>query len=805
MKRFLTALIWILLPMAALASNSTTMGSFAPYTPGTAALYTTIGVVFSYTNDDNQNNSAVIEYKKSSDSTYLSAYAPFNDRRTTILSANDNLANYQQFRVMIVGLASNTSYDVRITVTDPDGITGSNPVSTTVTTITATPPTGGTNYYVNSSTGNDGNAGTSSGAAWLTTSHALANTVAGDIINCNGSFAALTFNVSGNSGAYRKMQPESGQTCTINAGTNDIVFTGNFIWIDHLTMGASTTGSLFSVGSQNHIYISSNTAADFSTSGTWDTGAVVMNGAHDIYIINNTFTRTSTTIADSSSPGTNGIGMNGDDYNIVISGNAISGTVWDSIGNFTNSSLTSAHNHEYTNNTNTNYWDDGTELDGAGINVAYGGNTNVTNVAPQSKNPPANDNGATGLSDAGIIVGPGYIYRNYLVPALSDVVKGGHNAVGQVNYFHNTIYAQASSGGHSPLNQSGGTPESQNHVFRNNIFLSVNQNIMQHEGSRTGNSYDYDLAFCTSGCTYIFSWNDTTNYTNWTGVGGFVVSTGMESHSVNSNPSLDGSYHIASSSPAYQAGVAIANFNGTNSAWPYSGSAPDIGAFVVPSSCTPSKVVYTAQPSNAEVGSTLTVSVSVEDSGGNVCTPDTSTVTLSSHSGSTAATLQSSSSLSKAASAGVATWTDLFVSPTTGTISIDAADGALTGATSSSITISCTPSKVVFTSQPGNTTIGSSLGTVTVAVQDSSSITCSADTSSVTIANKAATCTGMTLGGTAMGNAAAGVFTTSNLTENAAGACTLHATDGALTAADSSAFTISATASGSSRGRMRRP
>ncbi len=105
---------------------------------------------------------------------------------------------------------------------------------------------------------------------------------------------------------------------------------------------------------------------------------------------------------------------------------------------------------------------------------------------------------------------------------------------------------------------------------------------------------------------------------------------------------------------------------------------------------------------------------------------------------------------------------------------------------------SCTPSKVVFTAQPGNALIGAALGTVRVEVQDSGSTTCTSDTSTITIANKGGTCTGMTLGGTASGSAVAGVLTTTNLTESAAGSCTLTATDGALTSADSSAFTITA-------------
>ncbi len=129
---------------------------------------------------------------------------------------------------------------------------------------------------------------------------------------------------------------------------------------------------------------------------------------------------------------------------------------------------------------------------------------------------------------------------------------------------------------------------------------------------------------------------------------------------------------------------------------------------------------------------------------------------------------------------------------TAGSGSIDAAASGLTGATSDSITISsCTPAKLAFTSQPSNALISAVLGTVSVSVEDSGNNVCTSATDTIAIANKGGTCTGMTLGGTTSGAATSGVFTTSNLTENAAGACTLSATASGLTGADSSAITIS--------------
>lgn len=114
---------------------------------------------------------------------------------------------------------------------------------------------------------------------------------------------------------------------------------------------------------------------------------------------------------------------------------------------------------------------------------------------------------------------------------------------------------------------------------------------------------------------------------------------------------------------------------------------------------------------------------------------------------------------------------------------------------------SCTADHLAFTAQPSNANVGAVLGTVTVQSQDSGNSPCD-NGGTITIANKGGTCTGMTLGGTASGTMSSAAFTTTNLTENAAGSCTLSATSSGLTGADSSAFTISAVVTASS-GRMR--
>ncbi len=97
---------------------------------------------------------------------------------------------------------------------------------------------------------------------------------------------------------------------------------------------------------------------------------------------------------------------------------------------------------------------------------------------------------------------------------------------------------------------------------------------------------------------------------------------------------------------------------------------------------------------------------------------------------------------------------------------------------------------LAFTSQPSSAVVGASVGIITVEVQDAGNHACAGDTSTITLSKHSGDCTGMTLNGTVSG---ANTFTTTSLNMTVAtGSCSLDATDGALTGATSSSFTISA-------------
>jgi hypothetical protein len=202
-----------------------------------------------------------------------------------------------------------------------------------------------------------------------------------------------------------------------------------------------------------------------------------------------------------------------------------------------------------------------------------------------------------------------------------------------------------------------------------------------------------------------------------------------------------------------------------------------------------SKLAFTQRPSNGESGVALAppVTVAVEDQFGNTFTGDSSsTVTLTLNGGTFAG---GGNTATSPVSNGVATFSNLAVSAP-GAYTLSASDGTLTGATSSSFAVQ-TPTQLVFTQQPAGGTVGVALSPpVAVTVEDANGSTVSGDSSTVTLTLNGGTFAGG--GNTATAGAVNGVATFGGLVINSAGTYTLTASDGSLTGATSSSFTISA-------------
>lgn len=69
--------------------------------------------------------------------------------------------------------------------------------------------------------------------------------------------------------------------------------------------------------------------------------------------------------------------------------------------------------------------------------------------------------------------------------------------------------------------------------------------------------------------------------TTYANLAAFQAGASKEANGLFGVPQFLSNYRLSSSSPAVNAGVVISNFNDAASAWPYTASAPDIGAFEI--------------------------------------------------------------------------------------------------------------------------------------------------------------------------------------------------------------------------------
>ena len=105
--------------------NGTTVGS-----PTVVRLTRLITIQAPYTGDDNASNSAVFQYKKTGDAVWLNTFPMYIDRASKI------------WHGVAYGLDPNTSYDLRLTLSDADGVAGSPWTGTVSTKADGTRPLG---------------------------------------------------------------------------------------------------------------------------------------------------------------------------------------------------------------------------------------------------------------------------------------------------------------------------------------------------------------------------------------------------------------------------------------------------------------------------------------------------------------------------------------------------------------------------------------------------------------------------------------------------------------------------------------
>ncbi|MBL4848653.1 MAG: hypothetical protein JKY65_24285, partial [Planctomycetes bacterium] len=219
------------------------------------------------------------------------------------------------------------------------------------------------------------------------------------------------------------------------------------------------------------------------------------------------------------------------------------------------------------------------------------------------------------------------------------------------------------------------------------------------------------------------------------------------------------------------------------------------------SASTARQLAFLAPPLAATEGGVINsptgVTVQVFDSAGTLVTTATNPVTIQLGANPGSGTL--GGTLTVSAINGVATFLNLTVDQAAGALlySMTASSPGLTGATSAGFTVSPGAARQLgFLAPPLATVEGAAINTpggVTVQIQDSNGAVVLGSTNLVTIQLGSNPGSG-TLGGTLSANAVNGVATFANLTIDEANALpyTLTATSGALTAANSANFVVSA-------------
>jgi CubicO group peptidase (beta-lactamase class C family) len=215
----------------------------------------------------------------------------------------------------------------------------------------------------------------------------------------------------------------------------------------------------------------------------------------------------------------------------------------------------------------------------------------------------------------------------------------------------------------------------------------------------------------------------------------------------------------------------------------------------------PTRLAFTVQPGNVQVGSALTpaVVVSATDAAGNVATSFSGTITIAIGNNPGGSTLGGTRSI--AAQNGMARFTNLTLDRAGTGYTLSASASGLTSVTSRGFDVTASgpgpATRLAFTVQPSNATAGSVLTpSVKVTALDASGAVATSFSGTITVA-LGANPGGSTLGGTKTRAAQSGVATFGNLTLDQAGSgYTLNATGTNLTAATSSPFDITAPPSG---------
>lgn len=581
----------MMLESLAFAQNVTTIGTLT-LTP----TFDNIGVKLTYTGDANSSNSATLQFRPTGGGAWRNAHtasvsttAHWPDRRSTSNGVS-NTANQNQFRASIVGLTAGATYDIQLTLTDADGITGTNPVTGSVTMLdpaTMVVQSGTTKYLdTNAAGGGDG----SSGTPYNTWSAAQTGTSCGDTLNIkatSGASAGVTFSKSCTSTTWYKIVCADQSVAAFSEGastTPNLSITGDYLKIENcrFAAGSDTIIDLSSTPSniwldQLYIVDAVNAHAGLCSGSVPYDAAIRVNQATNFTLTNSQlYAPTLAAGGGCSGDGSDGHGRavffgssSGGGGRHIIKGNTFGAGFTDTIGNSPESSANILDNSDVLNNTFAGCFDDCIQMEGSAINLRIGWNTITA----------TNANNWSCFAMTTSYFGPIYAYRNYCLfnPSSGGTAVLKYGGTENSFWLHNTFRSNK-SGGYNIYYDTDSLGTEFYITAINNIF-QTNQSATISRMDATGTTFNYNLHWRVSGTPYIEDWNNT--ITDYNSLALFCSGVSQECNGIQQDPLLDGSLHIGTDSPAYDAGTTIANFNDANSTCVALNGAPDIGAYEV--------------------------------------------------------------------------------------------------------------------------------------------------------------------------------------------------------------------------------
>jgi hypothetical protein len=548
-----------------------------------ASTYRSVSVYANFAGDSDGDNKATLQYRKAGDATWRTGMDMTPDRRATVFGANSSYPNpfKNQWRASVLMAEPNTDYEVRVTFTDVDGMTGPDAVTATIRTRDENPPSTGRTLYV-APDGADSNAGTEA-APFRTLQKAADAVAAGDTVLVRaGTYAPVSIKRSGTATNFISFKSH-GDARPVVTGPNGTLVTigGSYVRFGGFELVGATWGVRVITPAQ-HVIVEGNIVRGQKFPGG-DVGGVpieIGDSFSEQNPVANVTVRNNDLRADTlPEPQSEVILVKAASGGHVIAGNRmvfsyqggnVHGT--DCVGGLPNF----APHGGFFKDTDVydNYCegatDEGVEIDGGNANIRVWNNTIVkANI---------------GFSITPVYYGPVYVFRN-VVRDLADHwvgscagVKDGESGNGAVYFFHNTFYAPSGAACKNIVKgfaKYGGDDSQDNVVAKNNVLHFWGR--LHETGVKT---FDYNLDFVEPASKEKTSeWNGT-DYWGWDS---YRAGTGQEAHGIWGRATFvdaaGGDLRLAPGSLGIDSGATLPGFNDADSAWPHTGSAPDIGAF----------------------------------------------------------------------------------------------------------------------------------------------------------------------------------------------------------------------------------